>query len=305
VNQGGKVESIGGVKILRRGQQPSLLPLLEAPFDALPDDFVSLGQSLDYYQRLADMPEHDREFILEALRDVIQDGSRMVGLESEVGWRDSVLRDIDPKSNFLSMASIVLAQNYSALPSVDTSFQFSMPGWNVPMEFSFDAPRVDDFRTYEEKVAQSVAELPRRVSVVIGRNGSGKSTLLSRLARVAHASRRDRGRTRMAQLGKLTPEGLGFSRVVTVSYSAFDNFQIPGMTSQERRTIAQEISKGTGRFVFCGLRDIASELDAELSTAPEAGTNKTALGDRQEVTVLKSANTLAAEFSELLLASGT
>lgn len=300
VNQSGKVESIGSVKILRRGQQPSDSQLLEHSFDALPEDYVSLGQSLDYYQRLADMPGRDRDFILGALGDVIQDSVRMVGLDSEEGWQYSVLRDIDPNSNFLSMASIVLKQNYSALPSIDASFRFSMPGWNTPMEFTFNAPSVEDVRSREEKISQGVAELPRRVSVVIGRNGSGKSTLLSRLARIAHASRRNRGRSRMAQLGKLTPDGLGFSRVVTVSYSAFDNFQIPGMTSDERRTIAQEISKGTGRFVFCGLRDIASELDAELSRAPEADAIKSEVGDRQETTVLKSANTLAAEFSRII-----
>ncbi|MFL9966592.1 AAA family ATPase [Paraburkholderia sediminicola] len=300
VNASGNFETIGNVKVLRRGQQPSEKQLLDRPFNSLPDDFVSLGQSLDYYQRLADMPESDRDFILGALRDVIQDSSGLAGLESEEGWNKSVLRDIDLNSNFLSMASIVLSQNYSALPSIDASFQFSMPGWNVPMEFSFDAPPVDDVREYEEKITQGFAELPRRVSVIIGRNGSGKSTLLSRLARIAHASRRDRRRSRMTNLGTLTPDGLGFSRVVTVSYSAFDNFQIPGMTSRERRTIAQEIAKGTGRFVFCGLRDIASELDAELGSEPEAGTIKTALGDRQEVTVLKSANTLATEFSRII-----
>ncbi|MEC5407569.1 AAA family ATPase [Paraburkholderia sp. MPAMCS5] len=298
VNESGQLRSIGMVKILRRGQQPSDTQLLQQSFDSLPDDFVSLGMSLDYYQRMADMPRKDRDFILEALHDVLHNNSRMSGIDEEEGWRKSVLRDIDPNSNFMSMARIVLTQDYSALPSVDASFSFAMPGWGSSLEFSFDAPFVEDVRPYQERDGK--AELPRRVSVVIGRNGSGKSTLLSRLARVAHASRRDRNRSRMSHIGTLNPIGLGFSRVITVSYSAFDNFQVPGMTAEDRRTIAQEISKGTGRFVFCGLRDIGAELEAELASPSAEGDIKSPVGDRQDVTVLKSANALAAEFSRII-----
>ncbi len=53
-----KDDFVGNIKILRRGQvetPSSILP--EGPLDPLDENFCSLGQSLDYYERLAAFPE--------------------------------------------------------------------------------------------------------------------------------------------------------------------------------------------------------------------------------------------------------
>lgn len=293
----GQMNHIGNVKILRTNQTISSSSLLNQAFEALTDDFCSLGQSLDYYQRIAEMAEDDRDYILSALKDVIRDPARLPHFQAELGWTKSVLRDFVSLDEFLPLASTILEQNYSALPSLDAHFDFRMSGWSSSVEFVFDAPPVPDARSWPERVAGGPsAELPRRIAVVIGRNGSGKSTLLARLARFAHASRGDRLRPNLAQLGELTPVGLGFSRVLTVSYSGFDNFQVPGLTQRERRTISEELARGTGRFIFCGLRDIGAELASELNQQSRSDGPESPLEDRQQTTILKSAQTLSAEF---------
>lgn len=294
----GNVTHIGNVKILHINQPESSSSALHQAFDSLGDEYCSLGQSLDYYQRIAEMPEEDRNYVLSALKDVIRDRSRQTRFESEVGWRKSLLREIGSLDEFVPLASTILEQNYSELPSLGSRFEFRMPGWSSAVEFAFDAPNVPDVRPYLERAADGPpAELPRRISVVIGRNGSGKSTLLSRLARFAHASRGDRLRHNLTSLGELTPAGLGFSRILTVSYSGFDNFQVPGVTRLERQTIAEELARGTGRFIFCGLRDIGAELGSELDQSPGDDNQWTPFEDRQQTTTLKSAQTLSAEFA--------
>jgi ABC-type molybdenum transport system ATPase subunit/photorepair protein PhrA len=67
------------------------------------------------------------------------------------------------------------------------------------------------------------------MAVIVGRNGSGKSTLLSRLARVLHASQKDRTTDVLMDLGTVAPAGISFTRIVNIAYSAFDTFQLSGV----------------------------------------------------------------------------
>lgn len=77
---------VGDVKILRRGQKETLDSLLPvghwAPLD---DQFCSLGQSLDYYERLASLPENVRKDILETLRDALHDPAHAAPSKASLG----------------------------------------------------------------------------------------------------------------------------------------------------------------------------------------------------------------------------
>ena len=52
-----EVRFIGTVKILRSGQKTGTGPLIEDDFDQLGKDWVSVGDSLDYYQRINELPK--------------------------------------------------------------------------------------------------------------------------------------------------------------------------------------------------------------------------------------------------------
>lgn len=66
-------ESIGEIKILKRGQTESDPIQIGSDFDELPEGYCSLGQSLDYYERLGEGGTDVRKDVLARLRDVIQD----------------------------------------------------------------------------------------------------------------------------------------------------------------------------------------------------------------------------------------
>jgi hypothetical protein len=127
--------------------------------------------------------------------------------------------------------------------------------------------------------------------------------LLARLARVAYGTAAHRAAGLFAELGEISPPGLGFPRIITVSYSAFDSFTLPGLGPQtigeadQRAQIVQDVRRGEGRFVFCGLRDIASELESEIRAEATPATGAPIGEDRVKQTLLKSIDLLGDEFS--------
>jgi predicted ATPase len=299
---------IGQVKVLKRGQvetSKSILPV--GPHSALGADFCSIGQSLDYYERLAALPELERLEILQTLRDAIRYPEAAAQFHSENGWGTSATRYLD--KDFIPLASVLLERDYDALVSLDVKLRFSSNGWSNSLDLNFSGPPPAKVPFPRNRPSFSplfthrpkAPVLPERVAVLTGRNGSGKSTLLFRLARVLHASQGDRSKPLLTNLGTIEPPGIGFSRVITVSYSAFDTFQVPGVDAVEQRQIIKDIQSGSGRYVFAGLRDIGRELEEKLSAAdPDTGDQHEADDefsvDRQNTTFLKSAAKLADEF---------
>ncbi|WP_424361405.1 AAA family ATPase [Methylocystis parvus] len=294
---------VGNVKILKLGQQEtsgSLLP--PGRIGPLPIDFCSLGQSLDYYERLAALPKIVRGEILTFLRDALVYPEHAQRFVAERGWKTSVTRDLDLDS-YLPLARILLERDYDDLPSVGITLTFHMAGWSLPLRLNFSAPK-DGPRFPQFFVEGRMRSgLPERIAVITGRNGSGKSTLLARLARVLHASQADRRRKVVSRLGTIEPPGIGFTRIITVSYSAFDTFQVPGVDVEEKRQIITDLRGGTGRYVFAGLRDIARELEERLNDADQATArvpdDRFAL-DRQDRTHLKSSEQLADEYERMI-----
>ena len=297
---------MGNIKILQRGQaetQHSVLP--EGPLEPLGENFCSLGQSLDYYEHLAAFPEELRSFLLDFLRDALANPVHADIFEQEKGWRVSVTRDLDLDS-YVPLARTLLERNYDALPSMGLDMTFRIAGWQESLRLDFAAPAQEGIWVFGVDAAKT--RLPERVAVLTGRNGSGKSTLMARLARVLHASQGDRRSKAISRLGTINPPGIGFSRIVTVAYSAFDTFQVPGVGVEERRQIAKDLRAGTGRYFFAGLRDIAAELEESLESEEDAiDARSGALDDRialdrQAKTRLKSAEQLADEYARTIQA---
>lgn len=288
---------VGPVKILRLGQTAAdTLQLKLGDLPPLGDTFCSLGQSLDYYERLAELPDSLRSEILAHLQDALAFPAQVEKFFEEPGWTKSILRDIDWDS-FRRDASVLLDRDYNRVARLGLEIHFQVTGWTDPFHLQFSAP--DDWRFFLPST--STGNLPERVAVLTGRNGSGKSTLLARLARVLHASQRDRASTALRALGTIDPPGIGFTRVLNISYSAFDAFQVPGVDEKERRQIADDLRRGTGRYYFCGLRDIARELEEKLDETDAALSGTASIFvDRQHRTLLKSIDQLAGEFERTI-----
>ena len=289
--------SVGPVKILKKGQTKKdgiQIPIGE--FEQLSEDFCSLGQSLDYYERIAQLDESLKNKILHALRDVVVFPEYKSGFEEEAGWSISLLRDIKIDDDIFLLAPMLIDQNFAAIPSIDLKFEFTASDLSPQLIFDFDSPTSELF-FYRNK-------LPNRIIVLVGNNGSGKSTLLSKISRVAFASTSDRNDVFLRKIGGFNPQGIGFPKILNISYSAFDSFQVPGIYLHEKEQISKEIRQNQGRYIFCGIRDICKELD-EIKEKIEVDnrgklTEKEILKDRQPVTCLKSIGQLASEYENLI-----
>jgi hypothetical protein len=283
---------IGRVKILKLGQDKNESNLVKTgPLEELDEDFCSMGTSLDYYGRLSLVEESYRNKILYALRDILVAPEIKIEFEREPGYQKSFLRHISEKDDLFTFAPLMISRNFDSLLDLDLNFTFSIPELESPIGFKFDSP------TYGWSNDKT---LPNRIAVLIGRNGCGKSTLLSRISRVAFSSPNDRTNTNLKLVGEIEPKGLGFPRIILLSYSAFDAFATPGIYKSEKEVIVEEVRNGLGRFVFCGIRDIATELEEvipKLSTLENGRLKKQdILNDRIENTRLKAIKDLAAEF---------
>lgn len=279
---------IGPVKILKKGQTESDGLLINDDFVKLGKNFCSVGASLDYYERLRGLGELGAE-ILKRLRDVVFASELVEEFKGERGWGISLFRDQrDVGVNFRYLASGIVQGHYSAGPADQQAFTFQVPGWLNPVAIDTRASDSDFFGD---------AILPERVNVLVGRNGSGKSTLLSRLARVAFASTTERVAQPLSGLGAMLPAGVGFPRVVTIAFSPFDNFKLPGSDARNVAQIAKDTQRGIGRFAFIGLRDFAAEAEVSISDLPSSVLGQGSPDvDRVRNTRLKSIADLADDF---------
>lgn len=300
------VTFVGGVKILRRGQIAADPLLISEPFDRLGRDWVSVGTSLDYYQRLNEMPTARRNAIMTALRDAVARPELVEEFEGEKGWTTSLFRDNPDWREFLDDARALYQGNFGSLADVSEAFSYRPAGSATFINLAFAAPEppgyLGSYRRLGPRRRRTL--LPERMIVLIGRNGSGKSTLLSRLARVAFASPQERASKEMMRLGALDPMSIGFMRVITISYSAFDSFVVPGSAAKELSQATQDLESGEGRFVFCGLRDLAAEARADVRTDrernDEGDDDDGAPIERRTSTRLKPVEALAREFANLI-----
>jgi predicted ATPase len=280
---------IGPVKILRRGQTKNDGLQISSNFGELGDDFCSVGDSLDYYERLRQLGDIGVNG-LRLLRDVVALPQLCQEFFTETGWAISLFRDQkDQGERFRLLASGLVSGHYLKVPEDQQSFTFRMSGWSTVLNVSTAS---------DEPFSYAGKALPERINVVVGRNGSGKSTLLARLARVAFGSPSEREHAPLSNLGNLEPKGIGYPRIVTVAFSPFDCFKLPGSDDRNRLQIAKDMGTGNGRFVFIGLRDFAAEVEQFDSIAEQVPVRQfSQLDDRVEQTRLKSIAQLSQEFA--------
>lgn len=277
---------IGEVKILKKGQiDDGNFYLEDGEIETLNEDFCSIGQSLDYYERLSELKDEEKYIILNKLNDIVFLYDENTYYENnpfskEDGYYKSLFRYIGKDDDILLMSKIILEKRYDSLPQEGLIFSFQPNNWEDRIEINF--------KEYSPNfLIERKTLLPNNIACIIGSNGTGKSTFLSRLARIAYATKKDRMEYPFG--GNIEPIGLGFPRIISISYSAFDNFTIPGNNIDEKRQIINDMVSGKGRYFYCGLRDIVNEELKELNE------------DQVVENILKSMQKLSTEFKNKLI----
>jgi predicted ATPase len=263
----GARNDIGRVKIARFGMgDRDAATDLEDSFERLGREYFSLGQAPEYYERLGEIDLETRDAVLHALRDMAADLRVFKRAYSEPVTRNSLMRSVSTSTIENQLHRVALGgPRLSAY-----SFSYQYPA-NAATKARSSSPDL----LFE---VTPNSHPPTNIHVIIGRNGVGKSLLLDNMTRILVSPQtRQRGTVVFHSLEYYVEPKLSratyskFANVVSVAFSAFDNF-VPLSTD-----VPTESSGAL--YTYIGLKDATS------STKGNQGAS------------LKSVDSLTAEFS--------
>ena len=199
---------LGHIKIANFGQTTEERIELPQQFESLEEQHFSLGQSSEYYETIQGLNPILKELLLVGLRDIVfNEGLQKRALEEDV-TTISLLRD----------TSLVTVQGqYKRILSGDAVL--------TPYNFLYKTIQTRSETGYE--LSFNVipnSNPPTNVHVLIGRNGVGKTHLLNNMVKSFIGAEDAKGEFQQAE-DEWGEAGEFFSRVVSVSYSAFDPFE--------------------------------------------------------------------------------
>lgn len=219
---------LGDVKILQVSDKSTKIP---DSFSSLDPEFFSLGQDLKYYENMRKHLSKTHRKVLDALNDVVVKPQLLEEIETSSGFRNSLIRFNDAKlalrDGLATLEGRPLEKGYKFV------YSGKIPGAeaDVPMDVHLQP---DD-------------PVPGRIFAIIGRNGVGKTQYLAQLARDLATTKRVSRETANQVDSAFKPARPLFSRVIALSFSAFDKFQRP------------EPEKFFS-YIYCGVRDDSGGL---------------------------------------------
>ena len=289
---------LGYIKIMRKGQGTGMSHLLRdvfggyKDFNGLPEDFVSLTQSIEVFEGLNDLlnGEEKREFVKQMhliLSD--RDDEYFSLVEGEPALLNGLLRDS-------SMSSYSLAKGREIMLAGETHYDLRKEKMTVSLNNVKGKIGLQFSCLPEIKMPL----IPNGAMTFIGKNGSGKSTLIYQLAKIMYAYP-DKRFWLKDDIGTIEPIDIGISKLFLISYSPFDNFVLPGIGGEDYRLILNGMETGKGRLVFCGIRDVKTELERLLTEVNESTYNNLYKQMRLGETSPKSVGQLAEEYNNAMI----
>ncbi|WP_148639567.1 AAA family ATPase [Brachybacterium sp. SW0106-09] len=187
-------------------------PATGSPTRPIPEDFksttfprgvISLGQSEDYYIKLATLPEPERRQYCDATHDAVWDSSIIRRNKSEPAIRKSLLRSVP-------LASVTGALHRILLNEGGENF------YRVQY-------RKEDFTV--EFVVDPESRPRTNLQAIIGRNGVGKTTMLRHITELLATGVSDDPNEELLVFDKDGDTDKILAGVQYVSWSAFDGFE--------------------------------------------------------------------------------
>ncbi|MFA6440801.1 MAG: AAA family ATPase [Sterolibacterium sp.] len=216
----GTRHDVGNVKIMRREMEYGYVEI-EDPFVRFGAEFCSLGQDQEYYENLLQLEEDARVEILTALKDAIWDNDIFVSFNRTEPFETSLTRSITSRElkKFRE-----IAHEQAELTPFHFAYAFPNDGGQV-IEFEVEPNTVP----------------PSNIHVIIGRNGVGKTRLLRSIRRLlCDGNRRSYGTLTFFSDDQETSGNEGFANLITVAFSAFDEFDLPSSNEGTKTGIKYE-----------------------------------------------------------------
>lgn len=208
--------NLGHTKIIHR-QELKTYEVIPKKFVELDGNFCSLSSDEDFYLNLKSQFGLSKTVsILYALKDAAYFVDINEDFANTYNFNSSLLRSDEGERMIRQVRPMLLGLNLKEL--YNFSYNFRPAYAKEPIQVTFD---------YSDK-----EPLPDRIFAIIGKNGTGKTQLLTNLPE---------------SLSKGDPDVFlknipNFSKVIAISYSAFDNFKPPKNTAHFN-------------YVYCGLRN--------------------------------------------------
>lgn len=198
---------LGYVKIANFGQTTESRMELPEQFESLNENYFSLGQSPEYYQTIQSLSTPLKILFLSSIKDIVFNEDLQLRTLSEDVMQTSLLR---------GTTLVTIQGQYKRILSGDAPL--------TPYNFSYRTIQTVTEAGYElsfNVVPES--NPPTNIHVLIGQNGVGKTNLLNNMVKSFIKADDAKGEFQQV-VSWLGETGESFSRVVSVSYSAFDPF---------------------------------------------------------------------------------
>lgn len=203
IDTNGDSFQIGNIKILDKKEGITTLP---DNFEELPDNFASLGQELSFYQKLKQYFPDTYEDVLSSINDLAFNPTILEEFEDERGLRISLTRDSEAAKNLKQAQKVINEIDYKSNFNFTYSCRLADAESDHEIDFNFDVE----------------STLPNRIISIIGKNGTGKTQYLAKFALDLSGQQKY-----LKRAGSFIPHRPLFSKVIAVSYSAFDKFVRP------------------------------------------------------------------------------
>ncbi|MBG0802816.1 AAA family ATPase [Methylocystis sp. H4A] len=237
---------LGAVRISTNGNEfrAQQIPAL---LKALPPKSASLGESIAYYRRISNLPHKLKTTYLSAMRDIVVKPERRARITDRNLWDKSFMREASSR-HALKRGGFYVGASYDEVEPPVFEFEMTLRGAAGPHVVNFD------FSCH--------GGLPNRTILLIGRNGTGKTQLLSSLATTVFPPQVFTDKSRKSvPTSKITPPP-ELSRVITISYNAFDEFPLPREPTRTPPSLGIAY-RSRGSYKYCGLRGPDGTINAD------------------------------------------
>lgn len=267
-------------------------------FTQLPADFYTISFSIDLFKSVSLLlkTQEERAVFVKSLNFVFgKDDPRFKRIKKEECYKSTVVK------RGASMDAFELKKAKQIMYSEEVFYDLERQNLKV---FYQQSNEEINLKFSCPDGVKDIPGIPYGIVAFIGHNGCGKSSLLYQLAKLIYTSPNQRHH--MKDIIKVTPSDVGTSRLLMFSYSAFDNFLFPGNTLSDYRLMAEGVQNRKGRFIYCGVRDVKSEMESLIDEQVQKEQKEDDVKDnlvkqlRVNNVKLKSVEELGQEFSKAL-----